>query len=520
MPQEVQYTLSLKDLLTAKIKGADQAVARFEGTITKAKSAAMSFGSAVGIAFGSAAVVAFGSKMMQAGTKVEDTLIGLTTSLKDAAMAQQVINKTMEDATKTPFSFETLMDANRALISSGVNADRARTDVLNLANAIAASGKGNVELERMVYNLQQIKNNGEATAVDIKQFGIAGVNIYQVLADYTGKSVEKVKDMNISYDALTAALGKAAGAGGLFENALANMAEKSTSVKISNIGDDVFKLSVTMFNDLKPAIDSTVKGISNFIAVLTQGWNWLVKNKEIVSAVAIGVLAGAAAWGTYLIVVNATNIATAILTAAQWALNTAMSANPVGILVVAFGALVAGVIYAWRAFGQFRAVLQGVWGVIKEFASIVVDIFQGVWKVIHGVFTFSASEITAGWDQAANAMMDAGKRMATGFRTGYDEGMKDFADQQAKNATVAAPKTVVQAGAGTKSKGLVGETAKSETKGAQGQKAVTINVTIGNLIKDFKISTTNIQESASKVREMVAQALVSATNDSQLIAGQ
>ena len=31
---------------------------------------------------------------------------------------------------------------------------------------------------------------GKASAIDIKQFAYAGINIYQVLADYTGKSVQ------------------------------------------------------------------------------------------------------------------------------------------------------------------------------------------------------------------------------------------------------------------------------------------------------------------------------------------
>ena len=514
--QEVQYTLSLKDLLTQKIKGADQAVTRFEGTITKAKGAAMSFGAAVGVAFGTAAVVAFGQKMVTAGSQVENALTGLTTLLKDKNEAQAVINQTMEDATKTPFAFEGLLSANKALISAGVNATDARRDVLNLANAIAATGGGDDELQRMVVNLQQIKNTGKATALDIKQFAYAGVNVYKVLADATGKPIEKIKDMEVSYDMLTYALQKAHSAGGIYEGGLEKMAD-NTSVRISNLGDSVFQLSVKMFNDLKPAIDTIISGVSSFIGVLTNVWDWLVRNKDIVSAVAIGVAAGAAAWGTYMLVVNASAIATAVMTAAQWALNAAMSANPIGILIVAFGALVAGVVYAYKKFGEFRAVLFGVWEVIKEWVSTVTGAMQGVWKVIYGIFTFDKSMITEGWSQAADSLVNAGKRLAGSFKKGYDEGLKDFADDQAKKA-IAAPKTVVKAGG--KMKDMAAPAAKDETKGAQGQKAVTINVSIGNLIKDFKIQTTNITEGAGKIREMVAQALVSATNDSQLIAGQ
>lgn len=519
MNEQVQYTLTLKDLLTGKIKAADDAVNKFEGALGKTQSAANNLASAVGIAFGTAAVVAFGQKMVQAGAQVEDALTGLTTLLKDKAEAQQVINNTMEDATKTPFAFEGLLAANKALISAGVGAKDARTDVLNLANAIAATGGGDDELQRMVVNLQQIKNVGKATAMDIKQFAFAGVNIYKVLAEATNQPIEKVKDMEVSYDMLTLALQKASQEGGIYAGGLANMAQ-NTSVRISNLGDSVFQLSVQMFNDLKPAIDAIISGLSSFVSVLTQGWNWLVRNKEIVSAVAIGVGVATVAYQVYLLTMGQGIIVTGLMTAAQWALNIAMNANPLGLIITGIGLLTAGVVYAYQKFGVFRAVLWGVWGTIKAWASVVIDAFEGVWKVIKGVFTLDSAMIVEGFKQSAGAMVDAGKRLAQGFKEGYEGGMKDFAADQAKK-TVAAPKTVQPAAqAGGKKTAAAVVPNKSETKGAQGQKAVTITVNIGSLIKDFKIATTNIQEGSAKVRELVAQALVSATNDSQLIAGQ
>ena len=56
-------------------------------------------------------------------------------------------------------------------------------------------------------------------------------------------------------------------------------------------------------------------------------------------------------------------------------------------------------------------------------------------------------------------------------------------------------------------------------KGATGQKVVTVNVTIGKLIEQFKISTINMTEGANKVQEMVANVLLGAINDSQIQAG-
>lgn len=547
MSETVVYTLTLKDLLTGKIQVADGAVDKFENKMRKAQTTANNLANAVGVAFGTAAVVAFGQRMIQAGTKVEDALTGLTTLLRDQAAAQEVINNTMEDATKTPFAFEGLLAANKALISAGVSAKDARTDVLNLANAIAATGGGDDELQRMVVNLQQIKNTGEATAADIKQFAFAGVNIYKVLADSTGQPIEKVKELGVSYNALTAALAKAAGEGGIYANGLANMAQ-NTSVRISNLGDGIFQLGVTMFNDLKPAIDTVISGLASMVGALSAGWNWLVRNRDAVYAVSVGLgvvagayaiyraslLAGVAIQGiqtavTYVQIAamytlgtayGTASIFTKLMAAAQYALNAALTANPIGIVIVALGALTAGVVYAYNQFGTFRAVLWGIWGVIKAWAALVVDAFEGVWKVIKGVFTLDGAMVIEGFKQSADVMVNAGRKLAEGFKTGYDEGMKDFASDQAKK-TVAAPKNVAgpTAGGGTKTTPAIAPV-KAETKGAQAAKSVTINVTIGSLIKDFKIQTTNVTEGAAKVREMVAQALVSATNDSQLIAGQ
>ena len=54
-----------------------------------------------------------------------------------------------------------------------------------------ATGGGNDELTRMASNLQQIKNAGKATAMDIRQFAYAGIDVYGILADYLGKTTEE-----------------------------------------------------------------------------------------------------------------------------------------------------------------------------------------------------------------------------------------------------------------------------------------------------------------------------------------
>ena len=196
MASSVQYILSLKDQFTAGINAADASVKKLEGSM-------MGLKGIIASTFSVYAVSSFVRSMVEAGSKVEDAQTGLTTLLGNAKDASRVIQNTMEDATKTPFAFEGLLNANKALISAGVNADNARQDVLNLGNAIAATGGGDAELQRMVVNLQQISNTGKATALDIKQFAFAGVNIYKVLEAAGIKANAKGEESAITYEHIT-----------------------------------------------------------------------------------------------------------------------------------------------------------------------------------------------------------------------------------------------------------------------------------------------------------------------------
>ena len=175
------------------------------------------------------------------------------------------MNQIKEDARTTPFDVSGLTQANRLLISTGISADEARDTILALGDAVSASGGGNDELQRMAVNLQQIKNAGKATALDIRQFAYAGINIYQLLADYTGKTTEEVRDMEISYEVLSGALKQASKEGGKFYNAM-NKQSKTLKGQISNLKDGFSmlagSLSEPVFDYIK---DNILPGINDEI---------------------------------------------------------------------------------------------------------------------------------------------------------------------------------------------------------------------------------------------------------------
>jgi tape measure domain-containing protein len=83
----------------------------------------------------------------------------------------------------------------------------------------------------------------------------------------------------------------------------------------------------------------------------------------------------------------ATTVATRAAAAGQWLLNAAMTANPIGIIVAAIVALVAGLIWFFTQTELGQQIIQNVWGAIQSFIGGTVQWFQDhVLPVILDVF--------------------------------------------------------------------------------------------------------------------------------------
>ncbi|WP_102980117.1 tape measure protein [Chryseobacterium scophthalmum] len=213
----------------------------------------------------------------------EKDLVGLSTFIGEKG-AQDAYKNIRKDAEVTPFDTASLLKVNRALISSGLSAKDAREDTMNLANAISATGGGNDELMRMAINMQQIKSLGKASAMDIKQFGYAGINIYKLLEKATGKSADEVKNMDVSYDLLAKSLAMARSEGGLYPGALEKMG-KTMSGKWEQIKDRAANALTDIGDAFSPVIikilDVAIK-MSSYVAPL------LAMAKPYIDAISAG----------------------------------------------------------------------------------------------------------------------------------------------------------------------------------------------------------------------------------------
>lgn len=222
----------------------------------------------------------FISSGIEYNAQIEKYTTGFTNMLGSAEAAQQVMSQIQEDAAKTPFDVESLTKANQYLISAGENASYARNTIMALGDAVSATGGGNDELNRMSQNLQQIANTGKATTADIKQFAYAGIDVYGILADYTGKSTAEVQKMTISYDLLTQALQAASEEGGRYYNSMDTQSQTMNG-RVSTLKDNVKQLAGLMTGDLSSGIGVAIGKLNDMVVAAQEaykldGWSGLI----------------------------------------------------------------------------------------------------------------------------------------------------------------------------------------------------------------------------------------------------
>lgn len=245
--------------------GAESMAKQFAAATAKAQILANAVVSVAEKAFSAA------SSMVSTGIKynmqMEKYQTAFTNMLGSAEKAASTLQQIKEDAARTPLDVASLVQANQLLISAGVDAGEARKTILALGDAVSAAGGGNAELSRMAQNLQQVKNVGKAASIDIKQFAYAGIDIYGILADYTGKSTAEVQGMTITYDLLTAALQRASEEGGRYYNAMETQSQ-TLSGRLDTLRDNWSQLLGSLSEGLADVEGNLVSAAAEWVQTL------------------------------------------------------------------------------------------------------------------------------------------------------------------------------------------------------------------------------------------------------------
>lgn len=177
------------------------------------------------------------------------------------------------------------------------------------------------------------------------------------------------------------------------------------------------------FRDTLTGVQDTLKGASDlakgpsFEGFLTLGagigdlgsgfYNFLVPS--IASSVT-WLKAGGLASAAHAVQSGIASAATKVWAAGQWLLNAALTANPIGLVILAIVALVAIVVLIATKTTWFQTIWKVAWGWIKNTAMDVWEWLKGLPDRIAGAFSRIANGISAPFRAAFNYVSDAWNR--------------------------------------------------------------------------------------------------------------
>lgn len=242
--RQLQIVLKLQDeaskelrKLSGELDNAEKSTSRWGGALSYVATAAKTAALAVG-----AAAVAGATYGIKVAAQLETAQVGLQTLLGSAEKAAATVDRLKKEAARTPFELPGLTQAVQLLTSVTKDGDKSIDIILDIGEGLAAMGKGQAELDRIIVNLQQIAAVGKAATIDIKQFAFAGIPIYEMLAETTGKSGEALAELidsgGVTFDLLTEMFDKANDAGGRFFNAYVNQSGTFNQA-MSNMKDSI-----------------------------------------------------------------------------------------------------------------------------------------------------------------------------------------------------------------------------------------------------------------------------------------
>ena len=465
------------------------------------------------------------------GAQAEQTSVAFTTLVGSEEKAAGILKEINDFAAKTPYGNLDLTDNAKTMLNFGVQADKVNGYLRQLGD-IAAGDKNKLGSLSLVFG--QVASAGKMSGQDLLQFINAGFNPLKELEKMTGKTYAELQDMmskgQIGFDAVAAAINHATSEGGAFAG-MSDKLSQTVSGKFSTLVGNVQQAAVDMFNEIKPIVNdimdlflaivppiaSAIRGIFSVIAgVIGFIVNWKTELGLLAGVVAVGTIAfnaHAIAIGAVAAIQGVVTIATNAWTSAQWLLNAALNANPIGLVITVIAALVAAVVYCWNKFAGFRAFILTMWNTMKGFGNIIKEyvidrlktLLSGIGKIGEAFAKLFNGDFKGAWSSAVDGVKDitgitsaekalkSTKQLAGGVAAEYKKNYRIQSQKQQqkdtkKEAAIATPGTkgsseevVFNAASGGKSgkggKGGKGnKTAEALATGGTRNTSITMNI--------------------------------------------
>jgi len=247
---------------------------------------------------------------------------------------------------KTAFTNEDIQSAGRSFLAVGQNADQMR-ESMGLAGDIAGATGAN--LSQLVLPLTQAFSKGKLQTQDFYQILNSGAGAMRGTIEAAYRASGGVKELQsamadgeITSDILWEAMRRATAEGGFafegaikqsqtFNGRMSNLKETITQVGLGILGVSAVTGEVKqggIFDTLSKSVQWLVDNLPKMVG-------WLKENKDWIMSIGV-------ALGTMLGIIGAIRIATAAWAAIQAVLNAVMSANPIGLIIIAVAGVIAG----------------------------------------------------------------------------------------------------------------------------------------------------------------------------------
>ena len=196
----------------------------------------------------------------------------------------------------------------------------------------------------------------------------------------------------------------------------------------------------------------------------------------------------------------------------------------VGWIAAAIAGLIALGTYFWKTSATFRAVLKGAWAAVqqwmKAFSLIGFRVFTAFHQLINAAFHLDVGGMKKALTQLKNGVVGDMADIGTAFVKAYDAEMTASTKKQAKTQAQKAPSSFAPDLTPPQTTNVTGSTLSTtgsgSSSGGQMDRIKNITINVQSLVDKFEIQTASVAESAEKIKEVVAEALLGALNDVNL----
>lgn len=238
------------------------------------------------VVFSMSAAKSFVENVAEVRGQMEMSQRSLESILQNKPKADEIFNKTVELAVKSPFRIKDLVDYTRQLSAYRIESDKLYDTTKRLADVSAGLG---VDMGRLILAYGQVKAAAYLRGSEVRQFTEAGINMYGELQQYfkevkgeaytTAQIVDMISKRKVTFEDVEAIFQRMTDKGGTFYNMQEIQAE-TLQGKISNL-HDAFDV---MLNDIGKDKEGLFKGLITTTTSLLDNWKAIASVVEAIIA--------------------------------------------------------------------------------------------------------------------------------------------------------------------------------------------------------------------------------------------